>query len=389
MLRERLGSALAKRHRSGRHRTLLTREGAQGTCITIGNRRFVNFTSNDYLGMAADERVVARVRHEVGRQGFGSGAAALLTGRSGLHGELERKLTSFTGMEAALLFSSGYLANLGALGALPAAREMVHHDRLNHASLIDGVVASKAKHRRYPHLDYEMLDNRLEGSGHRPSWVITESVFGMDGDEAAIERLVGICTQNNAELYIDDAHGFGVTAGGRGAFAQAPEDERRRSIFMVTFGKSLGSAGAAILASGVVVEYLVQNARTFVYDTVLPPVCAAASLEALSIIETDTEPLDKLQANISCFRELCDQANLELMPSRTAIQPLMLHTEQRAVSVAEAVTEDGFFVRAIRPPTVPVGTARIRITLSAGHNREELHGLVASLQSALSTCPPI
>jgi len=387
MLKERLDTALANHFKSGRQRTLCTREGRQGTQVAIGDRQFVNFCSNDYLGLAADDRVIARVKNEVGHQGFGSGAAALLSGRSCLHVELERKLTAFTGTEAALLFSSGYLANLGALEALLVARDAAHHDRLNHASLIDGVIASKVRHRRFPHLDYEVLDDRLANSDSALSWVITESVFGMDGDEAPLGRLADICGRRGAELYIDDAHGFGVTGGGRGAFAQMPEQERQRSIFMVTFGKALGSVGAAILGSGTVIEYLVQNARTFVYDTALPPVCAAASLEALDVLETDPEPLQRLRDNISYFRGLCDQAGLELMPSDTPIQPLMLHTEHRAVSVAAAVTGDGFFVRAIRPPTVPVGTARIRITLSATHNRRELHGLVNSLQKGLAECP--
>ena len=383
-----LADAIDERRLSGRLRTLEARSGAQGARIVIDRRELVNFSSNDYLGLAADPRIVARVNAELAQHGFGSGAAALLSGRSELHSELETELAAFAGMESALLFSSGYLANLGAIGALLDRSAEVHHDRLNHASLIDAVVASRARHKRYPHLDYDTLDDRLARSRATMQWVITESVFSMDGDAAPLETLAALSRRHDAELYIDDAHGFGVTGRGRGAFAELADAERRQCVFMITFGKALGSVGAAIVASQAVVEHLVQHARTFVYDTALPPVCAAASLEALEILKSDDEVLRILTDNIAYFRELAGQAGLSLMSSDTPIQPLLIGDDKRAVAVANAVCDDGFYVRAIRPPTVPVGTARIRLTLSAAHSCQELRDLTHALANRLSRCRP-
>lgn len=387
-LLEQLAGALDERRRTGRVRTLEARSGAQGARIAIGKRELVNFSSNDYLGLAADARIVERVHAELGRHGFGSGAAALLSGRSALHVELERELAAFASMEAALTFSSGYLANLGALGALLDRGATVHHDRLNHASLIDAVVATPVRHRRYPHLDYATLGDRLARSAEARQWVVTESVFSMDGDCASMDRLADLTSHHAAELYIDDAHGFGVTAHGRGAFAELPAAERRRCIVMVTFGKALGSVGAAIAASQPVIDHLVQYARTFVYDTALPPVCAAASLQALEILKGDDNPARALADNIACFRQLAAEADLPLMPSDTPIQPVVIGDDERATAVANVICDDGFYVRAVRPPTVPAGTARIRVTLSAAHGRQELHGLVDALEHRLSRCPP-
>ena len=383
-----LAGALDERRRSGRLRTLEARSGAQGAHIVIGEREMVNFSSNDYLGLAADPRIVARVNAELSQHGFGSGAAALLSGRSALHTELESDLAQFTGMEAALLFSSGYLANLGAIGALLDRTAEVHHDRLNHASLIDAVLATRARHKRYPHLDYAALDDRLTRSAKAMKWVITESVFSMDGDAAPLEVLAALSKRHAAELYIDDAHGFGVTGLGRGAFAELADAERKSCVFMITFGKALGSVGAAIVASQAVVEHLVQHARTFVYDTALPPVCAAASLQALEILKSDDKLVRTLSDNIAYFRQLAGQAGLSLMPSDTPIQPLLIGNDERAGAVANAVCDDGFYVRAIRPPTVPVGTARIRVTLSAAHSRQELQDLTHALVNRLSRCRP-
>lgn len=387
-LERRLAGALDERRKSGRLRTLEARSGAQGARIEIGGRTLVNFSSNDYLGLAADPRIVARVNQELPRHGFGSGAAALLSGRSALHTELENALAAFTGMASALLFSSGYLANLGAIGALLDRSAEAHHDRLNHASLIDAVIASRARQRRYPHLDFQTLEDRLAQSDRALKWVITESIFSMDGNSAPLATLAALTQRHDAELYIDDAHGFGVTGCGRGAFAALEDAERQRSAFMITFGKALGSVGAAIVASKAVTEHLMQRARTFVYDTALPPVCAAASLEALAILENDDTLVNTLADNIAYFRQLAGQAGLSLMPSDTPIQPLVIGDDERAAAVAHAVSADGFYVRAIRPPTVPVGTARIRVTLSAAHSRQELQDLVSALDHRQSRCRP-
>ncbi len=378
-----IASALEQRRRRGQLRTLETRDGPQQPGVRIDGREYANFCSNDYLGLAADPRVLERVSAELPRHGFGSGSAALLSGRSSLHAELESRLAAFTGMDSAVLFSSGYLANLGALQALLTRTACVFHDRLNHASLIDAVLASGARHRRYPHLDLDRLGSRLHDAGGEARWVVTESVFSMDGDSAPLDALVTLAQRHEAGLYVDDAHGFGVTADGRGACASLDEAARRGTIVMVTFGKALGSSGAAILASRDVCEYLVQFARTFVYDTAFPPVCAAAALEALAIIDSDASPLSRLGQNIARFRRAADIAGVPLMTGESPIQPVPIGSDERAVRVARAVCDAGFYVRAIRPPTVPAGTARIRITLSAAHGATQIEGLASALGEAL------
>ncbi|MEX2482327.1 MAG: 8-amino-7-oxononanoate synthase [Gammaproteobacteria bacterium] len=370
--------------RAGLLRRLEAHEGAQGPTIVIGGRRLANFTSNDYLGMAADPRVIARVRDALPAHGVGSGAAALLSGRCTVHVELEQRLARLTGFPAGLLFSSGYLANLGALPALAARGDFVAHDRLNHASLVDAVLASGAGHRRYAHGDLTAADGLLAAAAADVRFLVTESVYSMDGDIADLERCATIAAAHEATLYVDDAHGFGVYgAGGRGAAAALScSTHQTPTVLMLTFGKALGAAGAIVLADASVIEFLVQRARTFVYDTALPPICAIAVLATLDVLETDAAPRQRLQDNIALFRRLAGAAGLPLLPSATPIQPLMVGSPERALTVAAAVQQAGFYVRAIRPPTVPRGTARIRITLSATHDRPTITRLVETLATA-------
>lgn len=380
----RIAQVLDEARRGGLLRQLEAHEDAQGPSIVIGGRRLANFTSNDYLGMAADPRVIARVRDALPAHGIGSGAAALLSGRCAVHVELEQRLARLTGFPAGLLFSSGYLANLGALPALAARGDFIAHDRLNHASLVDAVLASGANHRRYPHGDLEAADALFSTATAAARFLVTESVYSMDGDIADLESCASIASSHQATLYIDDAHGFGVYgAAGRGAAAALSRSAHRpQTLLMLTFGKALGAAGAIILADSPVIEFLVQRARTFVYDTALPPICAIAVLAALDILDADNTPRQRLQDNIALFRRLASAAGLPLLPSTTPIQPLMVGTPERTLTVAAAVQKAGFYVRAIRPPTVPRGTARIRITLSAAHDRPTITRLVETLVSA-------
>jgi len=361
-------------------RTLDSRMSAQGAEIEVEGRRVINFTSNDYLGMAAHPRVIKRVQSEVSRHGFGAGSAALLSGRSTLQAELEREIAAYTGAESALLFSSGYLANTGTLPALIGKSDFVAHDRFNHASLIDGVLSSKAAHRRYPHLEPATVTESM-GRSRGQNFLVSESLFSMDGDQAPLPELQTTAAEHNAVLYIDDAHGFGVTGDGRGASAILGRTGNRRptTIIMLTLGKALGSAGAVVLAPASVREYLVQRARTFIYDTALPPVCAAAALEALEIMAIDNQPVRQLQTNIATFRSLAKEAGLVLLDSTTPIQPLMIGDDRQALEVSKKLYQQGFYVRAIRPPTVPRGTARLRITLTATHTSVQLENLVAAL----------
>lgn len=384
VLAGRLTTELAALAASDRLRVLSSRSNAAGAVLRLGGRDYINFTSNDYLGLAAHPRILARVRDELGQHGFGSGSAALLGGRSCLHAELERELAEWLDVERALLFSSGYLANLGALGALIAHGDSVIHDRLNHASLIDAVLASGAAHQRYAHGNVSAAARRLATAQCGQAWCVTESLFSMDGDCAPLADLAALCQTRAATLYIDDAHGLGVIGDGRGASGLLSADARRACLFMVTLGKSLGSLGAAVLGCELVIEYLVQRARTFIYDTALPPVCAAAALEALAMLREDPGLPARLASKVAHFRERAAAAGLPLSASSSAIQPLVLGTDARAVAVAAALAAEGYYVRAIRPPTVPSGTARLRITLTTAHTAAHIEGLVDALARVLS-----
>lgn len=385
----RLADALGARRRDGRLRVLDERESPQRACVRVDGREFVNFTSNDYLGLAADPRVLDRVRDALPVYGFGAGAAALLSGRSALHAELEARLARFAGLPSAVLFTSGYLANLGALGTLLTRDTSVVHDRLNHASLIDAVLASGARHRRYAHADPDALADRLAATnGAAARTVVTESLFSMDGDVAPLARIAALADAHDALLYVDDAHGFGVLGDGRGALAALPAAHREGAVVMVTFGKALGSAGAAVLAGEEVAELLVQFARTFVYDTAAPPVCAAAALAALDALESDASPLPALVRNVARFRRGAAALRVPLADVDGPIQPVPVGEDGAAVAIAEAVCAAGYYVRAIRPPTVPAGTARLRVTLSAAHTDAQIDGLAQALAEAFEHRAP-
>ena len=381
--RQRLRDALCAIDQAHLRRWREARSGAQGASCLADGRALRNFTSNDYLGLAAHPRLLARVAAELPAQGFGSGASALLSGRSSLHAELERRLAALTGHDDALLFSSGYLANTGSLPALAARGDYIAHDRLNHASLIDGVLASGADHRRYAHGDAAAATVALDGAAQRQAFLVTESVFSMDGDVAPLDALAHAAHTAGAVLYVDDAHGCGILGadGFAGARARTAGDAPEH-VVMLTFGKALGSSGAAVLGSAELIDYLVQRARTYVYDTALPAVCAAAVLEALDILAEDASLLPRLHANIAHFRAAAADVSLPLGASCTPIQPVMIGDDARALAIAASVREAGFYVRAIRPPTVPRGTARLRIVITAAHTPADIDALVEALDHA-------
>lgn len=347
--------------------------------IKIGSDPLINFSSNDYLGMAMNPQVVASVRNELDYSGFGSGSAALLGGRCSAHLNLETKLASLLGFDSALIFSSGYLANLGALGSLLTKRDMVYHDRLNHASLIDGVLSAGCKHKRYPHLAYPKLES---ASPAEKIAIVTESVFSMDGDLADINILESLSHNEQVLLYIDDAHGFGVVNNGLGAAGNLNVKRRPDNlIIMITLGKALGSFGGVILSSDRVREYLVNYCRTFIYDTAIPPVAAAAASQALDILINDDKPYLHLHNNIKLFKSLAKTAGINLKESNSPIQPIFFNSEQLAIKKEKQLRTNGFYVKAIRPPTVPIGTSRLRIVISALHTAAQIVKLVEVLSS--------
>lgn len=365
-------------------RTLDTRGTVHGAKTTIDGRDVVNFCSNDYLGLASHERVIQRVANEVKRYGLGSGSASLLSGRSSLHAELETKLARLVGAESSLIFSSGYLANIGTIPALVGKADFIFHDRLNHASLIDGVLASNALHKRYPHSQVPEIPTPSEQSGG-VKMLVTESVFSMDGDLVDLKRLALVARESDSVLYVDDAHGFGVIGNGKGAAGVIKYNSERSptTIAMVTFGKALGSMGAAVVAPAEVVQMLVQKSRTYIYDTALPPICVAGALEALDLLENIPAIRQALFSNIKLFREEASKAQIPVLDSASPIQPIILGKETTAINVANHLLKQGFYVRPIRPPTVPRGTSRIRLTITASHTNEEIIRLVGALKEVI------
>ena len=381
-LEGRLTSILDEYRDNDRLRTLESIESPQGRCITIGDQQLLNFSSNDYLGLSAHPALAEAVRESTRRYGVGSGASALLSGRSEVHEELERRLAKFLRRDRALLFSSGYLANLGVIGGLVHRHDHIFHDRLNHASLIDAVAMTKAKSTRYPHVDTRTLAQALEGCQVAGRWIITDTVFSMDGDMAPLDELARLAQAHDAILVGDDAHGFGVVAQGRGGPAAFGLSQSELPIQVITFGKALGTAGAAVVGSDTLIEALIQSSRTFIYDTAPPPMLAAATIAALELIAGDETLHRALADNIAAFRLAA--AELPLLPSATPIQPIMIGDDAAALAIAESLRAAGIYARAIRPPTVPVGTARLRICISAQHTSDDIATLTAALGSAFA-----
>ncbi len=359
-------------------------ESAQQTHIKIENKTYLNFCSNDYLGLANHPDVIQAFQNAANHYGVGTGSAHLINGHSCIHQQLEQALAEFTGRQNALLFSTGYMANMGTINALMQRGDVIHADRLNHASLIDASLLSKARMLRYRHNDLSHLHKNLQKQTLKPcpnQMIVCDAVFSMDGDLAPVKQLSKLAKQNQAWLMLDDAHGLGVLGKtGAGLLEQENLSEQDVPILMATLGKALGTAGAFIAGSEDLIEYLKQTARTWIYTTAMPSAIAAASLESLRIVKQETWRREKLQALIKQFQEGVQQLGLRLMPSDTAIQPIVLGSASYAVQVSEALYQQGILVSAIRPPTVPKNTARLRITLSAMHSEEDVVRLLEALQ---------
>ncbi len=379
---ERLEKKLDNYRRTDRLRTLEPIQSAQGRHITIAQQQLINFSSNDYLGLSAHPAVRDAAQQAIARYGVGSGGSALLSGRSQVHEELEQKLAEYLQRDRALLFSSGYLANLGVISGLVHRHDHIFHDRLKHASLIDAVALTNAKDTRYPHIDMHALERALDQCATTGRWIITDTIFSMDGDIAPLSELTALAKTYDAVLIADDAHGFGVLAEGRGSAAAFELSQSDLPIQIVTFGKALGTAGAAVVGSKALIETLIQSSRTFIYDTAPPPLIAAATITALEMLATDHSIHFSLQNNIQYFRHLAN--GLPLLSSTTPIQPIMIGEDSEALAIAEHLRSVGIYARAIRPPTVPSGTARLRICISASHTLEDLDQLVTALTSAFA-----
>ena len=383
-LDQRLSAVLAQIRAQDLHRMRRVVEGGHGARIAVDGRDCLNFCSNDYLGLASDPRLAEAACAALG-QGTGSGAAALVSGYNREHAALEEELADFLGRPRALLFSSGWAANLGVLRGLLGREDVLVADELNHASLIDGGRLSGARYVRVGHGDVAGFGQALaDGAGSAQRLIATDSVFSMDGDLAPLRELSALARQHGAALMVDDAHGVGVLGpGGRGALAACGAEA---DILMAGFGKALGTAGAAVAGSETLIDYLVQRARTWVFSTAPPPALAAATRASLRLVRgAEGDALRaRLAANIARFRAGAAQLGLPLSASETAIQPLVLGAAARALAVSRALWQRGYWVAAIRPPTVPAGTSRLRITLSAAHGEAEIDSLLAALAEALA-----
>lgn len=376
-----LQADLNTRRAQGLYRTRRVLEGAQGPRVRVDGRELLSFCSNDYLGLAADARLAEALCDATRRYGVGSGAAHLISGHTQAHHALEEELADFLGTERALLFSTGYMANLGVLAGLLKRGDRLFQDRLNHASLIDGAQLSAARLRRYPHADTNVLARQLEERSDGDKLIASDGVFSMDGDVAPIGRLADLAREQSALLMIDDAHGFGVLgACGRGSVAAAGLDVNAVPVYMATLGKALGTAGAFVAGSQALIESLIQRARSYVYTTAMPAALAEATRTSLRLVAEEQWRRDRLTQLIKRLRAGMAAIGMPLMPSSTPIQPLLLEDPARALRWSEALLQHDILVTAIRPPTVPRGSARLRITLSAGHQAADVDRLLEALQ---------
>ncbi len=382
MTPDRLPAALAELDAHGLLRRRHVLDGAQGARVMLDGHACVSFSSNDYLGLAGHAELARAACAATATAGIGAGAAHLLSGHHRLHEALERALADFVGLPAALLFSTGYMASLGVLPALLDRHSEVFEDRLNHASLIDAAVLSRARLTRYPHLDLAHLDRKLGESRASTKLIASDSVFSMDGDIAPVRELLALADKHGAWLYVDDAHGFGVLGeAGRGILEHlgltAPPP---RLIYLATLGKAAGVAGAFVAGQRTLIEWLVNKARTWIYTTAQPPLLAAAARVSLGLIVGEPWRRRHLRELIERLRAGAAGLPWPLAPSVTPIQPLMVGDNAAALRLAEGLRARGILVPAIRPPTVPRGQARLRISLSAAHSITDVDALLAALR---------
>jgi 8-amino-7-oxononanoate synthase len=367
-------AGLKQKHLFRRRRVL---ESPQGVDITVDGRPMLAFCSNDYLGLANHPVLQQAMIEGVNKYGAGAGASHLLSGHTAAHHALEEELAEFVGAERALLFSTGYMANQAVITSLVGRHGVIAEDRLNHASLIDAARLSRATVKRYPHGDVARVAGLLDTTAE--ALVSTDAVFSMDGDLASLPELVRIA-RGKAWLLADDAHGIGVLGeNGRGSFNHHGISFEPHTIYMGTLGKAMGTAGAFVAGSTDLVEALIQSGRTYIYTTAMPPAVAEATRAAIRLLSQDNELQQKLFSNVDRFRAGVKQLGLQLVESTTAIQPIIFGSSEKALQVSQVLENEGILVPAIRPPTVPEGTARLRATLSAAHSENHIDRLLDAL----------
>ena len=356
-------------------------ESPQSVDSIINGKKALSFCSNDYLGLANHPDVITAFKKAADQYGVGSGSAHLVSGHSAEHHALEEELAAFMGCERTLLFSTGYMANLGIVSALCDRHSEIYEDKLNHASLLDAALLSRAKRFRFPHLDINSLEQRLIDSSSTNKYIISDGVFSMDGDLARLKQMVILSEKNNATLMIDDAHGIGVLGKkGKGIVEHFSLDDKQVPILVGTLGKAFGTAGAFVAGSEELIETLIQKSRSYIFTTAMPAAVAAATRKSLQLLEKENWRRDKLQTLIGQFRKGASELGLELLDSITPIQPIIIGSSEKALTLSEKLLEKNILISAIRPPTVAEGTARLRVTFSAMHTEKHVDNLLTVLE---------
>jgi 8-amino-7-oxononanoate synthase len=377
---DQLASELHVRKQASLYRERRVLQSPQQPDVIVDGKAYLAFCSNDYLGLANHPSIVAAFKQAADEYGVGGGASHLVTGHSFHHHALEEELAEFMGRPRALLFSNGYMANIGTINALLNKQDAVFEDRLNHASLLDAGLLSGARFQRYLHNDISSLGQRLDKSNARRSLVVTDGVFSMDGDIADLPAICDTAKKHNAWVMVDDAHGIGCLGDkGAGCAEYFDLSSQQLPVLMGTLGKAFGTSGAFVAGSDELIETLIQHARTYIYTTSMPPAVAAATRASLKLVQAENWRREHLSALIKRFRDGCVQLGLSLMDSPTPIQPILIGDADKAMAMSEALREKGVFVTAIRPPTVPNGSARLRVTLSASHTLEHVDRLLDAL----------
>lgn len=381
MLNAYLEKELSELQDKGLKRVLRDAGGFQGPLLHVEGRELLNLCSNNYLGLASDSRLGHAAVECIKKEGFGSGASRLVCGNMSAHRALEKKLAKFKGSESCIVFSTGYMANVGIISSLFGRDDVIFCDKLNHASILDGIVLSQAKMKRYPHCDMDALEKMLkEEKGGKKRAIITDSVFSMDGDFAPLDKIVELAQEHQCIVMIDEAHALGVMGKKGKGLAEHFGVEKDIDIQMGTLSKAAGSFGAYCCGSKLLISYLINKARSFIYTTGMPASTAAASMRAIEIIERDEETRKKLLDNARYMRAQINLIGFDTLRSQTPIIPIMVKDSQKAVEFSNRLFEAGIYVSAIRPPTVPANTARLRLTVMATHAKKQLDFALDKLQ---------
>ncbi|MCO7225695.1 8-amino-7-oxononanoate synthase [Pleionea sp. CnH1-48] len=384
-----LGKRLVERQQAGLERKVSTLESNQSAQVICAGKQLINFSSNDYLSLASDPCTLAALNDGARKYGVGSGASHLICGHSEAHELLAQELADWTGREAVALFSSGYMANLAVLNTLTDKSDLLVQDKLNHASLIDSGLTAAASNLRYRHADMQSLQQQLAARDARFKWIVSDGVFSMDGDVAPITKMVDIATQHQALMMIDDAHGIGVLgANGAGLLEQYQVLPSQVTVLMGTLGKALGTAGAFVASSQEVIDSLTQFGRSYIYTTAMSPAMAYASYRNVRLCREQPQRRQTLEQSISLFKSMAQELGIAIMPSDTAIQPVLIHDDNACVEIGKWLRERGFWVGVIRPPTVPKGSARLRVTLNSAHTQSQIEQLLLAIKDALMRFAP-